>query len=396
MQKTTLALMMTSVLLVLSACQPPPEKSVSSAPEPKPEQPEQVEEPSSTQSLRDAKTPRQLTSALVDISEKKLKDQLICSKLTTTIRAVGSKSEINDVQALQHQLRACLPTADNAQTLQWLADYQAMYRRFLGADRDWDNGAFYDVMSTLDQGKTITVAQLRLVNPRIRYLVSLVRSNADVSVQYLGEGVYAFHHDLQAMADLFAPYLPEDQAVFIERMAKDNQDIFWNDAAITISYYQLIKRAIFWEDYIKQYPDSYFIKDAENLFNIYRYALFFGSDNTRWTDDAIREFLGPEYKFLLVQLSKRQNSSLAKTAQTFLAFMELSDKERLEKYPLADEDGSISGNMNADDSEKENAIEQSDIAYYQLKEALTIPSPWDSHNNKDCLSSITCIDYDVN
>lgn len=389
MQKTSLALMMTSALLVLSACQPPSEPSVSSETEPSSipsEQSEQAEEPSSTQSLRDAKTPRQLTTAIMDISEKKLKDQLICSKLTTTINTVGNKSEIKEIHAVQSQLSACLPTATNAEVLQWLAEYQAMYRRFLGSDSDWNDEAFYDLMNTMDQGRTVTVAQLRLVNPRIRYLVGLVRSRADVSVQYLGEGAYAFQHDLQAMTDLFTPYLPEDQAVFIERMAKDNQDIFWSDATITIPYYPLIKRAIFWEDYIRQYPNSYFIKDAEHLFNRYRYLLFFGSENTQWTNDAINRFLAPEYRLLLRQLLKRQDSVLAEDAQVFLEFMAMSDRERQQQYPIS--------KIEEDENDNEKERDESKTPYYQLKEALAIPTPWDSYDNKDCLSSITCIDQD--
>ncbi|WP_367105826.1 hypothetical protein [uncultured Psychrobacter sp.] len=383
MPKTSLALMMTSALLVLSACQPPSDH-------PAPSQSKQTEEPSSTQSLKDAKNPRQLTTALVDMSEKKLKDQLVCSKLTATINAVGNTSEIKNIHDVQHQLKACLPTADNAQILQWLADYQAMYRRFLGSDSDWNDEAFYDVMSTIEQGKTITVPQLRQVNPRILYLISLVRSKADVSVIYLGEGIYAFHHDLQAMADLFTPYLPEDQAVFIQRMAKDNQDIFWNDAAIAISYYPLIKRAVFWEEYIKQYPDSYFIKDAERLFNRYRFLLFFGSENTQWTDDAFHNFLEPEYSLLLRQLLKRQNSRLAENARVFLEFMRMSDRERQQQYPMPKTENNENENGN------KNNRDESKTPYYQLKEALAIPSPWDSYDNKDCLSSITCIDQDIN
>ncbi len=401
MQKTKLTLILAiSLLFGISACQPPSKPSVSSESEPSSKPSEQTEEPSSTQSLRDAKTPRELTTAIADLSEKKLKDQLICSKLTATINAVGHKSEIKEIHAVQSQLSACLPTATNAEVLQWLAEYQAMYRRFLGSDSDWNDEAFYDLMNTIAQGKTVTVAQLRLVNPRIRYLVGLVRSRAEVDVKYRGKGLFVFHHDLNAMANLFIPYLPEDQAIFVERMAKDNQDIFWNDATIAIAYYPLIKRAIFWEDYIKQYPDSYFIQDAKHLFNQYRYLLFFGAEDTQWTNETINKFLAPEYKLLLRQLTKRQNSVLAEDAQVFLAFMTMSDRERQQQYPLTktEEDDK---NQTDNKRDNKNEIDESKTPYYQLKEALAIALPWnmdndDMDNNKDCWSSITCIDYDVN
>ncbi len=37
-------------------------------------------------------------------------------------------------------------------------------------------------------------------------------------------------------------------------MAKDNQDIFYNDGALAVSWKELTERALFWEKFIQKYP----------------------------------------------------------------------------------------------------------------------------------------------
>jgi hypothetical protein len=361
-----------SLVFALTACQPPSDKATSSE--------AQMTAVQSTEPVAEAKTPKELTKALVELSEETLKERLICSKLNDTINAINNKNEIEDIHAVQHQLTACLPVANNAEILQWLAEYQAMYTRFLSVDSDSDNSAFYDLMRTIDQGQTITVAQLKEVNPHVRYLVSLIRSKSDVSVRYLGEGDYEFHHDLTAMADIFSPYLPEDQAAFVQRLAQDNQGIFWFDAAIAFSFEELLERTVFWEDFIHRYPQSIFYNDAESLFNVYRYLLFFGSENTQWTDEEMREFYDSDNEQLMVQLTQRSNSKLAKNVQEFLIFMDQSDTERLKRYPIPDKD------------ENGREIDERNITQYQLHKALALSSPWTITQNRNCLTGIICMD----
>ncbi len=215
-------------------------------------------------------------------------------------------------------------------------------------------------------------------------MIGLIQNDADVRVYNLGEGYYAFNHDLKAMADIFTPYLRQDQKAFIQRMAKDNQDIFLSDAAITTSFEELVERAVFWEDYITRYPNGYAVQDAKVLLDSYRYYLFFGSDNTGWTDDDIREFLEPEYKQTMVALSKRPDSILAKDAKNYLNFMALSDNERQQLYPAPSttEDG--------------YEMHYRSMTYYRLNQAMQIPSIWHTDgDNRECLEGLFCQDISV-
>ena len=336
MQKTALTFIITaSLLFTMSACQPQSDSleaktnSDTSAPVPPSSQ---TIKPDDTSPISEATTPKALTKALVTVSRKRLTDELICTKLSGAMSAINDKSKLEEVYTIQRQLDACLPVTDNDQNLQWLADYQALYGRFLGINHNTNEQSFYTLMSMLEQGDKPPLALLKAINPRLLYLVGLAESKADVSVLYVGGGDYIFHHDLKAMADIFTPYLPKDQSAFIERMAKDNQDIFWNDAGVAISFDELIERAVFWEDYIQRYPDVYFIEDAKSLLAIYRYVLFFGSENTKWTDDGLHQFYNAADEQAIQLLAKRPNSTLAQDAQNFLEFMALSDSKRQKKY----------------------------------------------------------------
>ena len=359
-----------SLLLTLSACQP---KS-SEVPE--------VESKDSADQIRQSSVDKAPKPATANNSAV---DAKTCLALSDAMKKVDNSSKIEAIYAIQKPLKSCLPTASNAEVLNLLKNYQAMYERFLWEETDLNSAEFdqdfFDVMNALEQGEKVPEEKLKNLSPRVRYLIGLIQNGADVRVYNLGEGYYAFNHDLKAMADIFTPYLRQDQKAFIQQMAIDNQDIFLSDAAITTSFAELVERVVFWDDYIMRYPNGYMVKDAKMLLDSYRYYLFFGSDNTQWTDDDIREFLEPEYKQTMVALSKRPDSVLAKDATNYLNFMALSDNERQQHYPApsTDEDG--------------YEMHERTMTYYRLNQAMQIPSFWNTNgDNRDCSNGVICQD----
>ncbi|MBO1517143.1 hypothetical protein [Psychrobacter halodurans] len=386
-QKSKLACSMALGLLCvgISACQPPAADNTpledTAADAPTTESPNApVPTTTDTPKLTEAKTPKALTKALVALSEETLKQQLICTKLHGTINAIDHKSQAESIYTVQRQIQTCLPSANNTEVLQLLIEYQAMYQRFLQFNPPTDSAAFFTVMNAVERGEKITVAQLKQVPPRVRYLIGLVMGRSDIEVRYIGAGNFEFYHNLTTMAEIFTPYLPDDQRDFIQRMAQDNQHKLWFDAAITIPFDTVVERAVFWEEFMTRYPDSYFYDDAKRLFTLYRYLLFFGSERTRWTDDEIRTLTQSANNRLLQQLASRPNSQLAKDAQTFLAFMQQTASERQQSYPIP-----ASSERGGDDTNKDN------IARYQLSRALHLALP-QSVDSKDCLTGIVCID----
>ncbi len=369
MQKTILPLAVSmSMLIALSGCQPKVETPAES------NNPQKVEQ--DNQQLLSMEQPKQAV-----VKESAI-DAKTCLALSKSMQKVDDSSKIEAIYTIQKQLKACLPTASNAEVLALLKSYQAMYRRFLTTNETIEDNNFYTVMQMANEGKHVPDALLKTLNPQLRYLIRLVEDDADVRVIYQGEGYYEFTHDLQAMVDMFTPYLRQDQKAFIERMAMDNQKIFWFDAAIAFSLQELIERAQFWEDYLARYPKGYAHQDAKHLFEIYRYLLLFGSENTQWTDDSIHEFLDPEYRPLILKLARRPNSVLARDAQALLDFIALSDSQRQEKYPTPDMD------------ENGNEMSEWAIASYQKEKALPLESPWQV-DTKNCMNGIFCVEKDV-
>ena len=375
MQKSLLSLAVgISLILTLSACQP------KSAVVP------EVEAKDSTDQISQSSVDKSTKPAIANNSAV---DAKTCLALSDAMQKVDNTSKIEAIYTIQKPLKSCLPTASNAEVLNLLKNYQAMYNRFLWDDSDINdeefNNDFFDVMNALEQGEKVAEEKLQNLSPRVRYLIGLIQNGADVRVYNLGEGYYAFNHDLKAMADIFTPYLRQDQKAFIRQMATENQDIFLSDAAITTSFAELVERAVFWEDYITRYPKGYAVKDAKTILDSYRYFLFFGSDNTQWTDDDIREFLEPEYNQTMVALSKRPDSVLAKDATNYLNFMALSDSERQQLYPApsTDEDG--------------YEMHERTMTYYRLNQAMQIPSFWNTNgDNRDCSNGVICQDEHLN
>ena len=371
MQKSLLSLAIgMSLLLTLSACQP---KSAAVPEVEAKDSADQISQPSVDKAPKPA------------IADNSAMDAKTCLTLSDAMKKVDNTSKIEAIYAIQKSLKSCLPTASNAEVLNLLKDYQVMYERFLWGNSDINdeefNNDFFEVMNALEQGEKAPEEKLQNLSPRVRYLIGLIQNGADVRVYNLGEGYYEFTHDLQAMADIFTPYLRQDQNAFIQQMAIENQDIFLSDAAITTSLEELVERAVFWEDYITRYPNGYALKDAKTILDSYSYFLFFGSDNTQWTDDDIRDFLEPEYKQTMVALSKRPDSVLAKDATNYLNFMTLSDNERQQHYPSpnADEDG--------------YEMHERTMTYYRLNQAMQIPSSWNTDgDNRDCSNGVTCQD----
>lgn len=361
----------TSLLFGLSACQPQStESSISN-------------EANTTEQI--AQKPAIKAPLKSDTAPASAIDAKTCLTLSDAMQKVDDESNIEAIYAIQQTLKACLPTASNAEVIALLKSYQTMYGHFLWSDLDSESDyeTFNSAIYELYYGEGLSSTQLKTLTEHDQYLVGLVKSGADIRIYDEGEGYFSFTHNLKAMADIFTPYLRPDQRAFIERLAIDNQEGFWSDASVTVTFDELIERALFWEGYIKRYPDGYAVADAKSLLDFYRYIIFFGAENTQWTDDAIREFIYPKYQEKMIELTKLPNSILARDARNFLNFLALSDSERREKYPtpLIDDDG--------------YEVNEWAAARYQLDKVMQIPSIWDDYpNSRDCMNGVFCQDSD--
>lgn len=88
------------------------------------------------------------------------------------------------------------------------------------------------------------------LSPRDQYLLQH-EGQAYIELLYQGEGMFTYRRQPNYLVDVFSKALPADQKEFLSRMAKDNQDIFYNDGALAVSWKELTERALFWEKFIQ-------------------------------------------------------------------------------------------------------------------------------------------------
>lgn len=321
-----------------------------------------------------------------------------CQKLNRQIAEINHQSKIEALNQVNTSLKACIPKASNAQQLKWLQETTHMYQRFLNTSdvTEQQANAFVDYgFSILDQEQQQDAIEwhhplkgdstiFKKLSPRDQYLLNH-QDQAYIELQYQGEGMFSYRRQPQYILDLFAAVLPKDQNIFVQRMAKDNQEIFFNDAAIAISWSEMVNRALFWENYLKQYPKAHFRSDAEKLFNEYQYFIFFGLDNTPVSDEYVKgQWIDENALKEIEKLAKRHDTSLNLAAKKFINFINTPVSERSKNITIPP----------IDDEGYEKTTAQ--IAHEQLKQILKLADPWQQEDYHDCHTDAVCIGYTTN
>lgn len=299
---------------------------------------------------------------------------LACNNLSQRMQAINNKSLLTSIHRINDDLKQCVPNANNSQLLAWIVQHANMYSNFTSLPEEQGSPAF-DKLANKYQGGKVDINQFKGLTPREKYLAQQL-GNTEINLYYEGEGIYSFWYNLATTADIFTPYLSDDQAIYIKRLATDNQTTFWNDAGITITYAQLIERALFWENFVKKYPTSKLKTYAQAHYRYYRYYTFFGSENTSWTIDDKMTKMEPADFAALLKLVRQPNSELANMANQYLKFLKMSQAQRDKAYPVS--------KLDDNDSPKDDR----QISQEQLKKALKI-------SERDAADAETCSIFEL-
>jgi len=312
-----------------------------------------------------------------------------CIEINTAMQKINQTSKIEDLNQINEKLKTCVPSLKNDEQLKLIDASTAMYQRFLKQDyTDKTARAFeafgYAVLEQKQRDpKKVIQSQKKLfdqLSPRDQYLLQH-NGEAYIDLLYQGEGMFTYRRQPNYLVDVFSKALTADQKEFLTRMAKDNQDIFYNDGALAVSWKELTERALFWEKFIQKYPKSHFISDAKLLFNEYRYFIFFGLDNTPVSDEyAPNTWFDKDALEQIQFLSTQNQSSLAKPAQQFLKFIATPVEERNKQFKI--------------DLTEKNGDKKSNyqITHEQLEQLLKFDSPWNTEVYRDCHMDAVCID----
>jgi hypothetical protein len=107
-------------------------------------------------------------------------------------------------------------------------------------------------------------------------------SKAGLEFWEIGEGYVDIRTSFYK--DIFKNYVSEDFKRFIELVAEEDKDLYSADAGLAISFKDVGKRVLHWEDFIKKHPYSKLMPQALELYREYQNGYLLGMDNTPTVD----------------------------------------------------------------------------------------------------------------
>ena len=152
------------------------------------------------------------------------------------------------LEQINQDLKVCLPLLPLNEQLNLLNLSTEMYQRFLHVERSATEQAAFDQHAfDLAQHPTIQQSHFENFASRDQYLLKH-KGQAYLELYDAGEAQLVYRRSPQYLAIIFAPYMPDAEQNFIERMAKDNMQHSLRDGGLTLDAADLAERALFWED----------------------------------------------------------------------------------------------------------------------------------------------------
>lgn len=246
-----------------------------------------------------------------------------CASIDTAIQNLKSNYAPESLDILNQLFKTCTASVPLETRYQWMQSANQIYKTQI---EKLPKKVTAYITQLSEKGLTLSETDLKKLkqqmNPQEKYAVDHQKS-LFLSQYNLGEGEYLVSRAPNYELEIFAPSLPEADQVYLKETAKQEHEIdgsLSKDAGLTVSFSQLADWLIFWESYIKQYPNAHFTANVQTTINEYQRSLFLGDDNTpvfEITDLTVG--LDPDALKAINTLAKT-NSISAKKAQKFLTY----------------------------------------------------------------------------
>ena len=295
---------------------------------------------------------------------------LMCQNIEKNMSQINDQRTTFALEQINQDLKVCLPLIDLAEQKHLMLRSTEMYQRFLKVDRtEFQQRAFEQYALEMAQHPTIQQAHFQQLTPRDQYLLKH-KNQAYVELLDLGNGNLQYRRSPEYLARIFAPYLPAAEKAFIENLAEQNKDPVLVEKRLQIEAPEIAARSLFWEDYLKTYPNSSYKRDAEYLLKQYTYFLFRGTEQSPVSEDyRDRYAVDTSHLETIIGLANGQKSKLSTQARLFLEFLDMNPEQRQQALPA--------------DYRNRSATEQ--ILYYAQI------SPPSQKYDKDCFTDAICI-----
>ncbi|WP_324646098.1 hypothetical protein [Acinetobacter sp. MD2] len=314
------------------------------------------------------------------------KVQPLCERLNELMQNINNQSQISELNQVNHSIKQCLAHMTLAEKTQLIYASTTMYQRFLATERNPEQQqAFEQYAVNNSTNPTLHQQYVASFNPRDRYLIEH-QGEAFYELYDAGDGTIMYRRQPKYLLELFAPELPKAEQIFLETLAKQNQNPIFSNGNLDLPWSELSQRAQFWQNYVAQYPNSSFIDDAQRLKFKYAEFLFHGSRNSLISEHYLGETdISPEALLEIKQLAAQNPTVLGQQAQKFLQFMMLSPAERDQSIPFE----LSPSEQRATQRDVIQTHKQLDI-YMKLFDPLALDG---THITRDCLIDAICITH---
>lgn len=303
-----------------------------------------------------------------------------CQKLSYEMQQITPQRTTFALEQMNKYLGMCLPDMDLAQKKDIMLQSSQMYTQFLTINRTPEQQKAFETY-VVDKAQIPNIQQtfFEQLNQRDQYLLRHY-GQGYLEIVETNDGHLIYRRSPRYLAKFFAPFFPEAEKVFMQELAQQNKEPLLSNNKFKISAQEITRRALFWENYLKHYPNSSYRKDALYLLKFYSMLLFIGTDiqpvsalYADHLDIQISNFMEIE------ALAKQRNSQLADQSRKFLKFIEMDEERRMEDIPLTQK--AINNASNS----------AHDLAVAQLAQFLGLtPISLQELEKTDCFSDAIC------
>lgn len=289
-----------SIFLFIQGCQPPVE-------------PKNATEPVHVETA---------SSPAIDLTQ-------VCAKIESDMQEISAERTTLALEQINQNLKICLPLLKHEQQNRLMQQSTAMYQRFLHVERNQEQQiAFEKFALEMAQHPTIQQSHLVALTLRDQYLLKH-KGQAYVELIDLGENQLHYRRSPDYILRIFAPYLPKSEQAFIQILAEQNREPIIQTEHLRIDSDEILTRALTWQSYQHDYPNSPYHADAKFLMQQYAYYLFFGTEDEpvseHYTD---RPSIRADHLDTIKKLARMESSNLNHSAKLYLAFLDASTEQQ--------------------------------------------------------------------
>lgn len=247
-----------------------------------------------------------------------------CSSIETGIQTLKTTFSPKDLLQLNQLFKRCLNDVALETRYQWLKSTDTVYA-FQISHLPKRVVAYITELSEQGTLSSSDLKQLKIkMNADEKFVIEHLN---DLYLEQfnLGEGDYDVARKSNYALDIFAPFLPKDDQVYLKTLnqqEKESGGSLDRDAGLTVSFSTLSNWIQVWEKYLKQYSHSHFSPQVKALITDYQRALFLSSENTPVFEiNDLNVEMDPDARKAIQQLAKTDSAS-AEKAQKLLDYFD--------------------------------------------------------------------------